>query len=57
MTTTTTLPEFIPCPFPGLPGARFSDGSCTYMAELMTYYWRCPIHGTVPWSLSPRPWR
>jgi hypothetical protein len=49
--------RFIPCPFPGEPGATIDRGPrkglCSYQAELMNStvvppYYRCPLHGTTP---------
>lgn len=55
----TLWPWFIACPFPGVPGMTIErgprKGECAYFAELMTgvtWYWRCPGHGTIPGELT-----
>jgi hypothetical protein len=57
------LPRFLPCPFPGLPGATIergpSKGLCSYAAERMDsihgIYWRCTLHGAIPTPQETRP--
>jgi hypothetical protein len=56
---TLGLPRLIPCPRPGLDGAKLKSAKCSRLAELMATvdgwrYW-CPNHGAIPIPEEARP--
>jgi hypothetical protein len=49
------LPQTLPCPRLGLPGAALKSGLCSYPSERMDgihgTYWRCFHHHVTHWHI------